>query len=286
MTAVPSLLIDRLQRFAPQTTDLPSGQVAYRQAGAQHVSHVLLHGIGSASGSWLMQLEAAEGNANSEKTGLLAWDAPGYSTSSPVAPGQPNAGDYADKLWAWLDAMGITHPVTLVGHSLGALVATRAAVQRPIQVARLVLLAPAQGYARASAAERDKKLNDRLQQLAELGPELLGQQRGAGMLSPSAPPDMKTYVQRMMSQINVSGYTQAAHLLAGGDLLTDMERVECTVTVASGRLDNATPVQACQAVAQAANTAWMDLGPVGHACALEAAAQVNTLIRIHPSPHT
>ena len=286
MNAAPHLLIDRLQRFAPQTAAVAGGQVAYRQAGAQHVSHVLLHGIGSASGSWLMQLEAAQAHAGSKKTGLLAWDAPGYSTSSPVAPAQPNAGDYADKLWAWLDALGITHPVTLVGHSLGALMATRAAVQRPGQVVRLVLLAPAQGYARASAAERDKKLNDRLQQLAELGPELLGQQRGAGMVSPNAPPDMKAYVQHMMSHIKVRGYTQAAHLLAGGDLLTDMARVECPVTVASGRLDNATPMQACQAVAQAANTAWIDLGPVGHACALEAAAQVNTLLPIDSSPHT
>lgn len=268
-------LLDRLSRFAPQSVAVPGGQVAYRQAGAPHVSHVLLHGIGSASGSWLMQLEAAGG-----ESGLLTWDAPGYSTSSPVAPAKPNAGDYADKLWAWLDALHIDYPVTLVGHSLGALMATRAAVQCPGRVAALMLLAPAQGYARASAADRDKKLNDRLQQLAELGPEALGQQRGAGMVSPTAPADMKAYVQRMMSQINVSGYTQAAHLLAAGDLLTDLAQVQCPVSVASGRLDNATPMHGCRAVAVAANTDWIDLGPVGHACALEAAIQVNKILKL------
>ena len=276
MTVVPSLLTDRLRRFTPQVVAVPGGQVAYRQAGALHISHVLLHGIGSASGSWLMQLEAAQGNA----TGLLAWDAPGYAASSPVAPSHPDAGDYANQLWAWLDALGISHPVTLVGHSLGALMATRAAVQRPAQVARLVLLAPAQGYARASAEDRDKKLNDRLTQLAELGPEGLGQQRGAGMVSPNAPPDIKAYAQRMMSQINVSGYTQATRLLARGDLLTDLAQVTCPVTVASGRLDNAAPMDACRAVALAASTAWTDLGPVGHACALEASSQVNELLTL------
>lgn len=285
MTDVPYLLTDRLQRFAPQTAAVPGGQVAYRQAGAQRISHVLLHGIGSASGSWLKQLDAA-GSAKNGKSGLLAWDAPGYSTSSPVVPAQPDAGDYANQLWAWLDALNMDYPVTLVGHSLGALMATRAAVQRPGHVVRLVLLSPAQGYARASAADRDKKLNDRLKQLADLGPEALGQQRGAGMVSPTAPADMKAYVQRMMSQINVSGYTQAAHLLARGDLLTDLAQVQCPVSVASGRLDNATPVHGCQAVALAANTDWIDLGPVGHACALEASSQVNALLHIHPSPNT
>ena len=277
----PSVLIDRLHRFAPQVVAVPGGQVGYRQAGALLVSHVLLHGIGSASGSWLKQLEAT-GSTNTGNSGLLAWDAPGYATSNPVTASQPDAGDYAKQLWAWLDALDISHPVTLVGHSLGALMATRAAVQSPGRVARLVLLAPAQGYARASTEDRDKKLNDRLNQLLELGPEGLGQQRGAGMVSPTAPPELKAYVQRMMSQIKVSGYTQAAHMLAVGDLLADIAQVQCPVSVASGRLDNATPMDGCRAVAQAANTDWIDLGAVGHACALEAATQVNEILKLTP----
>jgi pimeloyl-ACP methyl ester carboxylesterase len=281
MTAVipHSPLTDRLQRFAPQVVAVPGGQVAYRQAGNQRVSHVLLHGIGSASASWLLQLEAAnEGNG----LGLLAWDAPGYGNSSALAPAQPDAGHYAQRLWAWLDALGISHPVTLVGHSLGALMVARAAVQRPGQAAQLVLLAPAQGYAQASAFERDKKLNERLRQLAELGPHGVGQQRGAGMVSPQAAPELVDYIQGVMAQIQVAGYTQAAHLLSGGDLLADLHTITqqaiCPVVVASGHLDRATLLQACQAVAAAAKTPWVDLGAVGHACALQAAPLVNDLL--------
>lgn len=271
-------LSDRLQSFAPQAVATSLGQVGYRQSGAQHITHVLLHGIGSASGSWLMQLEAAQGSAS----GLLAWDAPGYGASSPVKSAHPQAGEYADKLWAWLDSLNVTQPTTLVGHSLGALMAARAAVQRPGQVARLVLLAPAQGYAQASAQDRNKKLNDRLLQLAQLGPEEMGQQRGAGMVSPNASPALVAYAQRMMSRILVPGYTQAAHLLAGGDLLADLTRLTCPIIVASGQLDSATPMAACQAVAKAANTPWLDLGAVGHACALEAAPQVNAILNLTP----
>lgn len=273
-------LTDRLRRFAPQVATILGGQVGYRQSGAGPITHVLLHGIGSASGSWLMQLEAAVSSAHS---GLLAWDAPGYSDSNPVVPSHPHASDYSARLWAWLDALQVNQPITLVAHSLGALMATRAASEQPDRVSRLVLLAPAQGYARASTADREKKLNDRLSQLEQLGPEGLGQQRGAGMVSANASPDMVAYAQRMMSQIKGQGYTQAAHLLAHGDLLTDLAQLTCPVTVASGQLDNATPVAACQAVALAANTPWTDLGPVGHACALEASGLVNTLLNIDQS---
>ena len=271
-------MVERLQSFAPQVIATSLGQVGYRQSGAQHITHVLLHGIGSASGSWLMQLEAAQGSA----IGLLAWDAPGYGASSPVKSAHPQAGEYADKLWAWLDSLNVTQPITLVGHSLGALMAARAAVQRPGQVARLVLLAPAQGYAQASAQDRNKKLNDRLRQLAQLGPEEMGQQRGAGMVSPNASPALVAYAQRMMSRILVPGYTQAAHLLAGGDLLADLTRLTCPIIVASGQLDSATPMAACKAVAKAANTPRLDLGAVGHACALEAAPQVNAILNLTP----
>lgn len=271
-------MVERLQSFAPQVIATSLGQVGYRQSGAQHITHVLLHGIGSASGSWLMQLEAAQGSAS----GLLAWDAPGYGASSPVKSAHPQAGEYADKLWAWLDSLNVTQRITLAGHSLGALMAARAAVQRPGQVARLVLLAPAQGYAQASAQDRNKKLNDRLRQLAQLGPEEMGQQRGAGMVSPNASPALVAYAQRMMSCILVPGYTQAAHLLAGGDLLADLTRLTCPIIVASGQLDSATPTAACQAVAKAANTPWLDLGAVGHACALEAAPQVNAILNLTP----
>lgn len=277
-----AVLAERIARFAPVRLATPAGEVEFRQAGAAAagVTHVLLHGIGSASGSWLMQLEAA---ARSHGAGVLAWDAPGYGASSPISAAHPDAGDYASRLWAWLDALKINQPVTLVGHSLGALMATRAAVQRPAQVARLVLLSPAQGYARASEAERAKKLNDRLANLQTLGPAGMAQKRGAAMLSPRADAGQVAYVQSIMAQVHVAGYTQASHLLAGGDLLTDLAKVSCPVAVASGQADTITPPAGCQAVAAAAGVPWTDLGDAGHACALDAFGRVNTLLGL-PDP--
>ncbi|MES2189706.1 MAG: alpha/beta hydrolase [Pseudomonadota bacterium] len=285
MSTAPSqpTLEQRLKRFVPARITTPLGEVEFRQAGngLHGVTHVLLHGIGSGSGSWLMQLEAA---AITEGARVLAWEAPGYGHSSPVLPDVPDAGDYASRLWAWLDAMGVTQPVTLVGHSLGALMAARAAVQRPEQIKRLVLLSPAQGYARASEEERAKKLGDRLNNLNTLGVQGMAQKRGAAMLSPNADAQRVAYVQSIMAQVHPAGYTQASHLLVGGDLLTDVAQVRCPMAVGSGRADTITPMAGCQKVAEVAGVTWTDLGDAGHACAVDAAAGVNELLGLVPQP--
>ena len=302
-------MLQRLQQFPLRQVATPFGQIAYRQSGtAAEVTHVLLHGIGSSSANWLAQLEAAALNPAAR---VLAWDAPGYGSSSALPMDAPTAADFAQRLWVWLDAMDarpapdakrgaasdaasamVDSRLTLVGHSLGCLMAASAAQQSPQRVKRLILLAPAQGYARAQAAERDKKLQDRLDTLARLGPAGMAQARGAAMLSPSASADQVAFVQQAMAQINPAGYAQAAHMLAGGDLLSDLSALcshavatqsACPVLVSSGSADTVTPPAGCQQVAAHINAPYVSLGAVGHACAVEAADEVTQLIGLTAS---
>lgn len=252
------------------------GHMGFRRAGqASQVSHVLLHGIGSASASWAYQLAAS---APSTAVQVLAWDAPGYGESTPLAPAQPDADDYAQRLWAWLDALSVHAPVTLVGHSLGALMAARAARQQPARVHRLVLLAPANGYGDAPAGERERVRQTRLDNLQRLGPQGMAQARAAAMLTPDARPDWITAVRETMAQVHPAGYTQAVHLLADGCLSHDVRALPMPVAVASGDADGVTPAAACDRVAEAAGVARIALGPVGHACPLQAARAVNALL--------
>lgn len=303
----PAQLLQRLQQFPPRHIATPSGQIAYRQSGAAaRPTHVLLHGIGSSSANWLAQLEAAALNS---AFCLLAWDAPGYGSSDALSMDTPTAADYAQRLWAWLGAMdalraqdaksdatsdaasaAVASSFILVGHSLGCLMAASAAVQQPQRVGRLILLAPAQGHARAPAAERDKKLQDRLDTLARLGPAGMAQARGAAMLSASASADQVAFVQHAMAQINPAGYAQAARMLAGGHLLSDVgqfadqaaiqdgKSARPVVLVASGSADTITPPAGCQQVAAHIKAPYVSLGAVGHACAVEAADEVTRLI--------
>ena len=271
-------LQSRLQNFVLQRAETPVGTVQYRQAGASlaQTTHVLLHGIGSGSGSWLMQLEAAV--RHTHRVGVLAWEAPGYGASTPVRPLAPLATDYAARLWDWLDVLGVKQPITLVGHSLGALMAASAAVIQPLRVARLVLLAPAQGYGKAEASLRRQKLHDRLQALQTLGPQGMASKRGAAMLSPHASPQQLAFVQHIMAQVNPPGYTQATQLLSQGHIADDLKLCSAPIAVASGRADGITPMAGCQSLAADLGLPWHDLGDVGHACPLEGALQVNALL--------
>ncbi len=271
--------LEALASFPLRTTALADGaRVSYREAGAAaDVTHVLLHGIGSASGSWVRQLEAAQGKA----VRVVAWDAPGYGESTPVTAESPGAGDYATRVWAWLDALNVRAPVTLVGHSLGALMAARAALQNPTRVQRLVLISPAGGYGNAESAVREQKLSDRLATLQRLGPRGMAQARGAAMLSPGAAVELVDAVRESMSQVIPAGYTQAARLLAHGTLAADVAQLRLPIAVASGNADGITTPAACRAVAQAAGVAWNDLGSAGHACPLEAPDKVNALLGLN-----
>ncbi|RZL88575.1 MAG: hypothetical protein EOP73_30560 [Variovorax sp.] len=105
------------------------------------------------------------------------------------------------------------------------------------------------------------------------------------MLSPAAPADLVAYLRSIMAAIDPAGYTQAARMLAGAELGADIARLPASLprAVASGSADTITPPAGCQAVAREAGVPWQDLGPVGHACAVEAAVAVCELLSLPSS---
>lgn len=267
---------DALSGVVRSTVDTAQGKVQFRSAGmAPKVTHVLLHGIGSASASWAFQLGAAVGRSDIR---VLAWDAPGYGRSTHLPMELPSAQDYAERLWSWLDALYVNQPVVMAGHSLGALMAASATRLRPHAVSRLVLLAPARGYGDAPLAERERVVQGRLRNLQQLGPHGMALARAAAMLSPGAAPALQEAVRETMAQIDPAGYAQAVHMLGQACLAQDLKTVACPVWVASGEADTVTTPANCNAVAQDAAAKRISLGPVGHACPLEAAEAVNELL--------
>ncbi len=268
-------LLDRMLASPTLGCALPhQGFVRYRQARAEvgGVPLVLLHGIGSGSGSWTLQLQhAALGH-------VLAWDAPGYADSTALKVEQPTAADYGQVLWAWLDQLGVDQ-VHLVGHSLGCIMAAGAAKLQAHRVRTLTLLSPAQGYGTAPEAVREKKTQERLQAMAELGLQKMAAQRAPKLLSTEASSEQLALAIHLMSHLNEGGYAQATQLLAQADIRGDLAAFQqhstAPIRVACGTRDVITPPQACQALASSLNAPYTDFSAAGHLCAIEASLAVS-----------
>lgn len=266
-----------LQAYPPQSVQTRRGTVSYREASAPAGVEplILLHGIGSGSASWLAQLDGLR-----ERYRVLAWDAPGYGESTPVAPRSPIDTDYAAALAAWMDALALERAV-FVAHSLGALMATAFAVLAPVRVHGLLLLAPAAGYGQASAPERAKLRDHRLALLDRLGPAGLAATRSGMLCSPHASAEARAWVAWNMARVLPCGYRQATHLLANANLSARLAALRSTLPlrIAVGADDVVTPPPICAALAARAGVELERLPGLGHACYIEAPARLIRLIR-------
>jgi pimeloyl-ACP methyl ester carboxylesterase len=236
---------------------------------------VLLHGIGSAAASFRYQLEEL-----SARFRVVAWDAPGYVASTPLAIERPTVSDYAAALAAWLSALRIDR-YDMLGHSLGALIAARFAAQQPDRVSSLTLCSPARGHRRLPVSEQRRHLAQRLDDLAELGPHGMAAQRGPRLLGPNATEAMLRLVVETMARIHPNGYAQAARMLSTGDILADLARLPTgpPVQVIVGDADVITPPTDCLEIAAACRAASAHvIGGAGHAIYLEKPHEFNRLL--------
>jgi pyruvate dehydrogenase E2 component (dihydrolipoamide acetyltransferase) len=97
---------------------------------------VLLHGFGADLNSWLFNLDALSSAAP-----VIAFDLPGHGASSKDV-GDGSLATFAGAVAGALAALGVQR-AHLVGHSLGAAVAARLALDRSDLCASLTLIAPA-----------------------------------------------------------------------------------------------------------------------------------------------
>ncbi len=255
-------LVDRLDAFPPREVELGGRVFGYRSAG-EGPALMLLHGIGSGSGSWVCQFEAFR-----EQYAVVGWDAPGYGATTALAAEDPSAADYAHALADFLDVLGIAR-CDLVAHSLGALIGAAFARRHPRRVRSLTLASPAIGYGDAPPATRESRLAARIDAMRDLGPEGLARERAAKLLSPAADDDAVALVRWNMGRLNKDGYLQAARLLAGGRLLSDVSACDVPVFVTCGSEDRITPPESARRVARAAGSRYHELPGAGHACYIE-----------------
>jgi len=247
-------------------------KLGYREHGSGPAI-VFLHGIGSSSEGWEAQL--AHFGATHR---ALAWDAPGYGGSGDLEPLAPAATDYAEALAAMLDALGIAR-AALVGNSLGALMAAAFVRRYPTRVSALVLSDAASGHRTLDAEERDEKLMQRLDDVAELGPAGMAEKRAPKLIGPAASPGTRNKVVRVMSKIRPKGYGQAARMLSLADIHAELAGCRAPTLVVCGAADHVTPPESNRRIAAAIPGARFELiDGIGHLPYVEAPKRFNALV--------
>ncbi|MFN3148128.1 MAG: alpha/beta fold hydrolase [Paracoccaceae bacterium] len=248
---------------------------------------LFLHGIGSNAQSFLPVFAHLPSDLR-----LIAWNAPGYLDSDPLADDWPVAADYARAALRLLDGLGARR-VHVVGHSLGTLVAAALAEAAPRRLLSLTLAAAAQGYGVAPGGDLPAGVAARLEDLDRQGPRAFARARAARLVhAPEANPDVVAQVETEMARVHPRGYGQAVQMLASGDLAGTVARLTMRPSFIIGEGDVVTPRDQTDAAAGAWTRATGESPPVeviagaGHAVPLQApGAFAEALLKLVPALH-
>ena len=134
--------------------------------------------------------------------------------------------------------------MTLLGHSLGALIGGAFAADRPARVARLILASPALGHGVAPGSALSHGAQERIDDLARLGPAGFARARAPRLVfRAEANPKLVAAVEAGMARVRSPGYDQASRMLASGQLLADAARLAVPTDVVVGAEDVVTPAE-------------------------------------------
>lgn len=253
-----------------------SGRVEYREAGAKDRPAILLmHGIGSSSAGYQAQLAGLR-----DRYRLIAWNAPGFGNSTPLAESRSGTNAYVAAAIGMLNALGVTELAALVGSSWGSVVAVALAQPSGFPVRSLVLSAPntARGL-HDSPQQREHALQAAL----TTGRASFNQDRSVvadRLLAPNAPPLVRELTMRLRDAVTPEGWQQAMSMLFTVYTPQLLPQVAAKVTIVVGTEDKVAPEAAHAAVLRAArpDATYLRLDGIGHMPKLEAPAAFNRLI--------
>ena len=204
-----------------------TGAVSYRDGGQGRVI-VFLHGLLGSADSWVEQFTKFAGPYR-----VVAWDASGYGQSS-VA--EPDLDVFVDALAGLLEHLN-ARDVTLVGHSMGGVLAVAVAAQAHAGIKRLVLSCTHAGYAKPKDTPPTDKLLGRIKDLKEMGAEAYGRVRAEAMVGPNPAATVLAKAAYVAAQTRPHGLFSATRMLQFADVRPLYNRIAVPTTVITGGAD-------------------------------------------------
>lgn len=234
---------------------------------------VLLHGIGGGHLAFAPQVETLASSGYR----AVAWDMPGYGHSAPIEPYTFKG--LAESCARLIESLKCDN-VTLVGHSMGGMVAQELVARRPGLVNKLVLCGtsasfgkPDGDWQREFIAQRTAPL-DAGQSMAQLADVLVPQMVGPGSL-----PEGVKLATHCMSLVPPATYRRALEALVTFDRRANLSHITIPTLLVAGEHDrNAPPAVMKKMADQIPRSTFIQMRGVGHLQNLEAPDEFDGLL--------
>lgn len=234
---------------------------------------LMLHGIGGGHLAFAPQVETLA----SAGYRAVAWDMPGYGRSGPIEPYTFKG--LAQSCVQLIEALKCEQ-VTLLGHSMGGMVAQEVVARRPDLVNRLILCgtSPAFGkpdgdWQREFIAQRTAPL-DAGRSMAELAETLVPQMVGPGSL-----PEGVRLATHCMALVPAATYRRALECIVTFDRRANLPNIHVPTLLVAGEQDRNAPPAVMKKMADAiANSTYHEMKGIGHLQNLEAPEEFDGLL--------
>ena len=238
----------------------------------------MLHGIGGGHRAFAPQVETLA----SLGFRAVAWDMPGYGRSAPIEPYSFKG--LAQRCVELIDALQCDS-VTLLGHSMGGMVAQEVIARRPDKVNKLILCGTsaafgkrtdgrsAEAWAQQFIAQRTAPL-DAGQTMADMAAKLVPQMVGPGSL-----PEGLKLAEHCMASVPAATYRRALECLVTFDRQADLAQIRVPTLLIGGEFDRvAAPAVMRQMAAAIPRARYAELAGIGHLMNLEAPDAFDALL--------
>lgn len=261
-----SLPIPRAAGITPEGT-------AWSRHG-QGAPLVLIHGVGMAQEVWTPQVHSLAADFD-----VLVYDMWGHGRSA--LPAGPLAlGHYATQLLDLLDQLGISQ-TSVVGHSMGALIALEFALDHPERCTGVVAMNAVFSRTEAQSAQVKKRADELLQHGTQANLDDTMKRWFGDPIDPDCVLAEKLSRQ-LLEDVNPQGYARAYQVFATADAqhVPRLHGLQPTTLFFTGELDpNSTPAMSLAMAALAPHAEVNILPGHRHMMSLTAPQQVSRVLR-------